>query len=103
MAGGQKVDPQALAQAAKALSEVPKHALEQPLAAVKDVQLTSMDFGQGHQQSFGPYKPGVMRLAAMADNYPKAAETFGQKLDASGGKYTTGEQDAAQAVKESGK
>ncbi|MEU3764037.1 hypothetical protein AB0E55_03195 [Amycolatopsis keratiniphila] len=103
MAGGHKVDPQALTQAAKALSDIPKHALEQPLAAVKDIQLIAMDFGQGHQDSYGPYRPAVTRLANMADSYLKAADLFAQKLTASGGKYEANEADTSQAVKASGR
>jgi predicted ATP-dependent Lon-type protease len=103
MAGGHKVDPAQLSAAAKALSEIPKQTLEAPLAAVKDVQLGPPDFGLGHQMSFGPYKPAVLRLATMADNYLKAADEFAQKLTASGGKYQANEQGTTQSVKESGK
>ncbi|WET80318.1 hypothetical protein P3102_03435 [Amycolatopsis sp. QT-25] len=103
MAGGHQVDPQALTQAAKALRDIPKHALAQPLAAVKDIQLVAMDFGQGHQESYGPYRPAVTRLANMADSYLKAADLFAQKLDASGGKYEANEAETSQSVKATGR
>jgi hypothetical protein len=102
MAGGQQVETAQLTKAAKTLSEVPKHALEQSLGAVKDVQLTPADFGIAHQGSFDQYKLGVLRLAAMADSYLKASDTFAQKLNAAGGQYDAYEGDAADAATGSG-
>jgi hypothetical protein len=98
MAGGQKVETAQLTTAAKALSEVPKHALEQPLGVIKDVEMAPGDFGIAYQGCFDQYKAGVLRLAALAESYLKASETFAQKLNAAGGKYDAYEADAAWAA-----
>ena len=98
MAGGHKVDTEALTSAAKAVSETPRNALQQPLAAVKDVQLTAADFGEAHGGNFDSYHSGVLRLAGMADAYLKVSDAFSQKLNAAGGRYQANEADSAQAA-----
>ncbi|RJQ76964.1 hypothetical protein [Amycolatopsis panacis] len=103
MAGGHQVDTEALTKAAKALGEVPRTTLQQPLAAVKDVQIAKADFGEAHTGNFDSYHSGVVRLAGMADAYLKASDAFAQRLNSAGGKYQAGEDANAQAVTGSGK
>ncbi|QRP45349.1 hypothetical protein [Amycolatopsis sp. FDAARGOS 1241] len=103
MAGGHKVDTEALTRAAKALSEMPRNTVQQPLAAVKDVQLVAGDFGESHGMNFGPYHTGVLRLAGMVDAYLKASDAFAQKLKAAGGHYQAGQAASGATLKEAGK
>jgi hypothetical protein len=72
--------------------------LEQPLAAVQDIQLVGADFGMAHQGRFEAYSAGVRRLAACAESYLRASEEFAQKLNASGGRYQANEADTSRAV-----
>ncbi|MEV6902029.1 hypothetical protein [Amycolatopsis sp. NPDC051372] len=103
MAGGHKVDTEALTRAAKAVSEMPRNTLQQPLAAVKDVQIVAADFGEAHGTNFSPYHSGVLRLAGMADAYLKASDAFAQKLNSAGGHYQVNEDASGSAVKAAGK
>jgi type IV secretory pathway TrbF-like protein len=98
VAGGHRVDTEQLTQAARTLSEVPRQVLEQPLAAVQDIQLVGADFGMAHQGRFEAYSAGVRRLAACAESYLRASEEFAQKLNASGGRYQANEADTSRAV-----
>jgi len=103
MAGGHKVDTDALTRAARALSEMPRNTVQQPLAAVKDVQIAAADFGEAHTQNFQPYQAGVQKIAGMVDAYLKASEAFAQKLNAAGGQYQANESQSSGDIKGAGK
>ncbi|MFI5606047.1 hypothetical protein [Amycolatopsis sp. NPDC051903] len=82
---------------------MPRNTVQQPLAAVKDVQLVAGDFGEAHSMNFEPYHSGVLRLAGMADAYLKASDAFAQKLNAAGGHYQASQDASGATVKEAGK
>ncbi|MDT8909687.1 hypothetical protein [Amycolatopsis sp. PS_44_ISF1] len=98
MAGGHRVDTEALTSAARAVRETPHATVQQPLAAVKDVRIAAADFGEAHGGNFDSYHAGVLRLAGMGDAYLKASEAFSQRLNAAGGRYRANEADSARAA-----
>jgi hypothetical protein len=95
VAGGHSVETDGLAAAANTLNDVPRQALEVPLGAVKDVQITAADFGRAHGSCFTAYTEGVLKLAACAENYLTAAEEFGKRFDSAGAHYDANEDQAA--------
>ncbi|MBB4686419.1 hypothetical protein [Amycolatopsis jiangsuensis] len=102
MAGGHRVDTEALTKAAKALGELPRSTVQQPLSAVKDVQIAKGDFGEAHSGNFDPYHSGVLRLAGMVDGYLRASDAFAQRLNSAGGQYRAGEEANTEAVERNG-
>lgn len=98
MAGGHSVETDELAAAAKTLNDVPRQALEAPLGAVKNVQITAADFGRAHGACATAYTEAVLKLAACAESYPAAAEEFGKRFDTVGAHYDANEDRAAGEV-----
>jgi hypothetical protein len=99
MAGGQTVDADQLKQAAKALSEVPKQALDQPLRAVEQSPIVAADFGLAHGDRMSAYSASVHKLATCAGSYLTASEDFAKRLDDAAGKYGANEQQATSELR----
>ena len=99
---GRKVDPQQLESAGGFVRDVPKDRLQAPLAALKQIQITSADFGVKHGGSFAQYKAGIEKHGKVVDSYLKASEDYGNNLSVASKKYSTNEADSTAAVKKSG-
>ncbi|WP_116041400.1 hypothetical protein [Amycolatopsis palatopharyngis] len=95
MAGGHSVETDRLANAAGTLNDVPRQALESPLRAVKDVQITAADFGRAHGACSTAYTEGVLKLADCAESYLTASEEFGKRITGAGTQYAANEDQVA--------
>lgn len=97
MAGGHKVDAGELAKAGKLVRDVPRNALEKPLADLKNIQITAQDFGRGHGDNFTRFRAGVERATRCAESYLNASDVFGGKLEDAATTYTGDEGENAQS------
>lgn len=98
MAGGYTVNSDELAAAGKTLHEVPRGAVEQPLSAVKNVSIGAQDFGRAHTDRARAYIDGVQKIAASAEAYLTASDTFGDKVSGAGKQYAGNEEQTSQEV-----
>jgi len=92
VSGGQRVDADQLRRAARALSEVPKQAVEQPLRTLEQTQIVAADFGVAHGERLSAYSAGVRKLIACAGSYLTASDDFAKKLNDAAAKYGGNEQ-----------
>lgn len=98
MAGGHSVNTDELAAAGKTLHEVPRGAVEQPLSAVKNVSIGAQDFGRAHTDRAQAHIAGVQKLAASAEAYLTASDTFGDKISGAGTQYASNEEQTSQEI-----
>jgi hypothetical protein len=99
MASGHAVDADQLRQGARALNEVPKQALEQPLQAVEQSQIVPADFGLQHGGHADAFSAGVRKLAACGRSYLTASGDFASRLDDAANKYGGNEKQATDEMR----
>jgi hypothetical protein len=99
VSGGQRVDADQLKRAARALSEAPKQAAEQPLRTVAQTQIAAADFGVAHGERLSAYSAGVRKLVACAGSYLTASDDFAKRLNDAAARYSGNERRAADEVR----
>lgn len=100
---GRRVDPQMLASAARLVAETPADQLGTPRKELESPELSSADFGREHGQCFQGFKAGVEQVAKSVDSYLQASKTYAGALTGGGSAYTSGEERAAEDIRDAGR